>query len=140
MKKFFIQRFMSLNKFLIHLSKGKMGTSMGGQTVLILHTTGRKSGQVRAVPISYFRDDEKFFIIGSNWGQEKHASWYYNLKDNPRAALELTDEKISVDAHEAVGEEYIRLWQAAIERYPYYVGYQKNIERHIPIMVFKRTS
>lgn len=138
MKKFFIQAFMAFNTFLIRISGGRLGGSMGRQTVLILHTTGRKSGQPRAVPISYFRDGENFCIVGSNWGQEKNASWYFNLKDNPRAALEVNGEKISVLAHEAEGEEYARLWQIAIKRNPPYENYKKNVTRPIPIMVFKR--
>lgn len=137
MKKFLIQRFMAFNKFLIHTSGGRWGTSMAGQTVLILHTTGRKSGQLRTVPISYFRDGENYFILGSNWAQEKHASWYFNLKDNPRAALEVNGKKIHVVAREAEGEEYVRLWNAAVARYPTYEDYQKNVTRKIPIMLFE---
>jgi deazaflavin-dependent oxidoreductase (nitroreductase family) len=140
MKKFFIQRFMAFNTFLIRASKGRLGSKLGGQTVLILHTTGRKSGQPRAVPISYFRDGKNFFVIGSNWAQEKHASWYFNVKDNPRAALEVSGEKIPVLAHEAAGEEYARLWQIAVERYPSYQDYKKNVERHIPIIIFEPIS
>ena len=140
MKKFLIQRFMAFNTWLIHTSRGRLGTSMGGQTVLILHTTGRKSGQPRAVPISYFRDGEQYFIIGSNWAQEKHASWYFNLKDNPRAALEVNGEKISVVAREVEGEEYVRLWNAAVARYPYYAGYKKSVTRKIPIMLFEQVT
>ena len=122
MKKFFIQCFMIFTVWLIRISGGRIG----GKKVLTLHTTGRKSGQPRTVPISYFRDGENFFIVGSNWGQQKNASWYYNLKDNPRAMLEVNGEKISVLAREAQGEEYNRLWQAAIALNPHYVDYKKN--------------
>lgn len=128
---------MAFNTWLIHISGGRLGSSMGGQSVLVLHTTGRKSGQPRAVPIAYFRDGKNIFIIGSNWAQQKNASWYYNLKANPHAALEVDGEKISMLAYEADGEEYARLWQAAVKRYPTYESYKKNITRHIPIMVFE---
>ncbi len=134
MKKFFIQCFMAFTTWLIRMSKGRIG----GKKVLILHTTGRKSGQPRAVPISYFRDGENIFILGSNWAQPKHASWYFNLKNNPRAVLELNGEKISAVAHECEGEEYARLWKIAISRSPHYIDYQKKIERQIPIIVFKQ--
>lgn len=134
MKKFFIQRFMDFTTWLIRISKGRIG----GKKVLILHTIGRKSGQPRAVPISYFRDGENIFILGSNWAQPKHASWYFNLKDNPRVTLEINGEKISMLAQECEGEEYARLWKIATERSPHYIEYQKKMERHIPILLFKR--
>ncbi len=137
MKKFFIQLFMAFNRFIIRISRGRMGSNMGGQRVLILHTIGRKSGQPRAVPISYFRDGENFYIIGSNWAQEKHAAWYFNLKDQPQASLEVDGSKITVLAREVTGEEYTRLWQAAVKRYPPYLSYKENVTRHIPIMLFE---
>lgn len=138
MKKFLIKLFMSFNTWLIHVSGGRLGTQMGGQTVLILHTIGRKSGEPRAVPISYFANGEQYFILGSNWAQEKNASWYYNLKANPRAKLEVKGQEIQVLAHEADGEEYARLWNLAVKRYPFYVDYQKKVTRRIPIMVFDK--
>lgn len=137
MKNIFIHFFMAFNTFLIRISGGKLGTQMRKQKVLILHTTGRKTGQSRAVPIAYFREDKNFFIVGSNWGQEKHAHWYLNLKSNPQATLELAGEKIPTLVREAEGEEYARLWQMALEYNPNYAEYQKNIKRRIPIMVFE---
>lgn len=137
MKKFFIQCFMAFNTLLIRLSRGHLGSAMGGQTVLILHTVGRKSGQPRAVPIAYFRDGQNFFIIGSNWAQEKNASWYFNLKGQPQASLEVDGKKIPVLAREVQGEEYARLWQVAVDRHPFYLDYKKNITRHIPIILFE---
>ena len=140
MKKFLIQRFMAFNIWLIHISNGRLGTHMGGQTVLVLSTTGRKSGQVRAVPISYFRDGGRYFIVASNWAQKKNAAWYFNLKANPRATLEVDGETIPVLAYEAEGEEYTRLWNSATAKYPMYENYQKSVERRIPILVFESVT
>jgi deazaflavin-dependent oxidoreductase (nitroreductase family) len=137
MKNVFIKLFMAFNTFLIHISGGRVGSQLAGQTVLILHTIGRKSGQPRAIPISYFRDGENFFVIGSNWGQKKHAGWYFNLKSEPQASLELAGKKIPVLARDAEGDEYARLWKAAVARYPGYEDYQKTAARHIPIVVFE---
>lgn len=140
MKKFLIQRFMAFNTWLIRSSNGRLGTHMGGQTILVLSTTGRKSGEVRAVPISYFRDGVRYFIVASNWAQEKNAAWYFNLKANPRATLEVNGETIPVLAHEAEGEEYTRLWAVATSLYPTYKSYQKSVERRIPIMIFESAA
>lgn len=138
MKNFLIKCFMAFNTFLIRISGGRLGTQLSaGRRVLILHTVGRKSGQPRAIPILYFRDGENFFIVGSNWGREKHADWYFNLKNDPRAQLELAGKKIAVLARDATGDEFARLWKYATEQYPRYHDYQKNTTRSIPIVVFE---
>jgi deazaflavin-dependent oxidoreductase (nitroreductase family) len=105
-----------------------------------MHTTGRKTGQSRTVPISYFSDGDNFFVVGSNWGEPQNAGWYFNLKNNPHALLEISGKKISVVAHEADGDEYMRLWQIAVEKNPPYEEYKKNAGRHLPIMVFVPVS
>ncbi len=137
MKDFFIRIFMSINSFFLRLSRGRIGSKLGTQTVLILHTTGRKSGQDRAIPIAYFDYEGKYLIVASNWGKDKNAEWYLNLKKQPRAALEVKGKRIEVQSREAQGEEYDRLWKFATEKHPPYLDYQKMTTRHIPIMVFE---
>ncbi len=138
MKDLFIKWFMSINAFLLRLSRGRIGSRLGTQTVLILHTTGRKSGQDRAIPIAYFDYEGKYLIVASNWGKDKNAEWYLNLKKQPRATLEVKGKRIEVQSREAQGEEYNRLWKFATEKHPPYLDYQKMTTRHIPIMIFER--
>jgi len=137
MKDLFIQWFMSLNAFLINISRGRIGSKLGTQTILLLHTTGRKSGLERVIPIAYFDYEGKYLIVASNWGKEKNADWYLNLKKQPRAALEVKGKRIEVQSREALDEEYDRLWKFATEHHPPYLDYQKMTRRHIPIMVFE---
>ncbi len=137
MKDFFIKLFMGINAFLIRLTNGRIGGKLGTQTILLLETTGRKSGQPRVVPIAYFFHEGKYLIVASNWGKEKQAAWYLNLKKNPRATLTVSGKKIPVESHEAQGGEYDRLWKFATERNPPYSEYQKMTTRKIPIMVFQ---
>src|SRR5512139_755810 len=137
MKDLFIKLFMSVNAFLIRLTKGRIGGKLTTQTILLLETTGRKSGQPREIPIAYFFYEGKYLIVESNWGKDKHADWYLNLKNNPRAALIVNGQRIPVEAYEAQGEEYTRLWKFATERHPPYLDYQKMTSRKIPIMVFE---
>ncbi len=137
MKDFFIKLFMDLNAFLIRLTHGRIGGRLGTQTILLLETTGRKSGQPREVPIAYFFHDGDYLIVASNWGKDRNAAWYLNLKKNPRAVLTVNGKKISVEAHEAQGDEYARLWKFATERHPPYLQYQSMTSRHIPVMVFQ---
>jgi deazaflavin-dependent oxidoreductase (nitroreductase family) len=138
MKDIFIKWFMSINTLLLRLSRGRIGSQLGTQTILVLHTLGRKSGRDRAIPIAYFDYEGRYLIVASNWGKDKQADWYLNLKRDPRARLEIKGKIISVVAREAQGEEYDRLWKFAIERNPPYLEYQKMTTRHIPIMVFER--
>ncbi len=137
---FFLKLFMNLNIFLIRLSRGRIGSKLGTQTVLLLHTTGRKSGQDRAIPIAYFDYEGKYLIVASNWGKDKNADWYLNLKKQPRAVLEVKGKRIEVQSREATGEEYDRLWKFATEHHPPYLDYQKMTTRHIPIMLFEPVS
>jgi F420H(2)-dependent quinone reductase len=140
MKDFFIKLFMSLNSLLIRLSRGRLGSKLGTQSVLILVTVGRRSGQERAIPIAYFDYEDKYLIVASNWGKDKNADWYLNLKKEPHARLEINGKTVSVVAREAQGEEYDRLWKFATERHPPYLDYQKRTTRHIPIMVFEQAD
>ncbi|MEJ2748563.1 MAG: nitroreductase family deazaflavin-dependent oxidoreductase [Anaerolineae bacterium] len=140
MKDIFIKWFMAINTLLLRLSRGRIGSKLGAQTILILHTIGRKSGQDRAIPIAYFDYEDHYLIVASNWGKDKQANWYLNLKKDPRARLEIKGKIIPVTAHEAQGGEYDRLWKFATERHPPYLAYQKMTTRHIPIMVFEPVS
>jgi F420H(2)-dependent quinone reductase len=137
MKNTLIKWFMSINSLLIRLSRGRIGSKLGTQTILILHTVGRTSGEERAIPIAYFDYEGKFLIVASNWGKDQNANWYLNLKKAPQARLEIQGKFVSVVAREAQGEEYDRLWKFATERNPPYLDYQKMTTRHIPIMVFE---
>ena len=140
MQNIFLKWFMSINTFIIRISRGRVGAKLGTQTILILHTTGRKSGQPRSVPIAYFRDGENFFIVASNWGKDTDADWVFNLRADPHATIELDGRTIPVTAREAEGDEYSRLWKYASEHNPPYLDYQKMTARHIPIVMFTPTA
>ena len=138
MKDIFIKCFMSINVLLLRLSRGQIGSKLGTQTILVLHTIGRKSGQDRAIPIAYFNYEGYYLIVASNWGKDRQADWYFNLQKDPHARLEIKGKDISVVAHEAQGDEYDRLWKFATEHHSPYLEYQKMTTRRIPIMVFKQ--
>ena len=137
MKNILIKWFMTINAFLIKISNGKIGGKLGTQTILILHTTGRKSGQPRSIPIAYFFHEGKYLIVESNWGKDNHADWYFNLQKQPRASIEVNGRIIKVNASFAEGEEYTHLWEYVTKKHPPYLDYQKMTERKIPIVVFE---
>jgi deazaflavin-dependent oxidoreductase (nitroreductase family) len=137
MKDTLIKLFMSFNAFLIRLTNGRIGGRLGSQTILLLETIGRKTGQPRVIPIAYFFHEGKYLIVASNWGKDKDADWYLNLLKNPRAKLTVNGKTISVESHTAQGDEYARLWKFAAEKHPPYLNYQRMTTRHIPIVVFQ---
>ena len=137
MKNTFIKWFMTINTFLIRSTRGRIGSKLGKQTILILNTIGRKSGQPRSIPIAYFFHEGKYLLVESNWGMDYHADWYFNLQKQPQASIEVKGQVIIVNASFAEGEEYTRLWSYVTEKYPPYLEYQKMIERKISIVVFE---
>jgi deazaflavin-dependent oxidoreductase (nitroreductase family) len=137
MKKFFIKAFMALNTFIIRASQGRLGTLLASQTVLLLHSVGRRTGQHYITPISYFKADGYYFLVGSNWGRPHNAAWYYNLLEQPRTVIEIRGKQIPVVTHEVFGSEYDCLWKQALKRYPPYIHYKRKLRRHIPIVVLQ---
>ncbi len=116
---------------------GRIGSKLGSQTILILHTVGRKSGQPRSIPIAYFDYEDHYLIVASNWGKDRHADWYLNLRKQPRTTIEVKGKTIPVRTREAGGEEYTRLWNFAAQKHPPYLDYQKMTTRRIPIIVLE---
>lgn len=137
MKNNLIKWFMKINAFLIHISRGWIGSNLGTQTILLLETIGRKTGQPRVIPIAYFLHEGRYLIVASNWGKDHEADWYLNLLKTPRAKLTVHGKTLPVEAHPAQGDEYARLWAFATQKHPPYLNYQKMTSRHIPIVVFQ---
>lgn len=140
MKDVLIKWFMRINAFLIRATNGRVGGKLGTQTILLLETTGRKSGEPHAIPIAYFLHEGKYLIVESNWGKDNHADWYLNLKKNPRAVLQVNGQRINAVAHDADGEEYNRLWKFATQKHPPYLQYQTMTKRRIPVVVCQPTN
>jgi len=128
---------MAINTFAIRVSRGRIGSQLGTQAILLLHSRGKISGKQHITPIAYFQIEGYYFLVGSNWGREQNAGWYHNLMMEPRTIVEVKGEKIPVEASPAVGQEYDRLWNYAIEHHPPYLHYQEMTKRHIPIVVLK---
>ena len=120
---------------LYRATDGRVGGRFLGGPVLLLNTTGRKSGQRRTTPLLYVMDGEDFVIIASNGGAPKHPAWYLNLKANPDATVEIEGRETRVRAEEASPEDKGRLWQKMVEMYSGYDGYQRKAEREIPLLV-----
>lgn len=123
-----------LDKPILMLSRGRYSMSPG-QPILLLVSTGAKSGKRRATPLLYLRDGERVVVIASNGGRPRHPSWYYNLRANPTATVYLDGHVRRYTAREVQGEERAALWNRAVEYFAGFNLYEQRTTRHIPIMV-----
>jgi deazaflavin-dependent oxidoreductase (nitroreductase family) len=105
--------------------------------VLLLTTTGRKSGKEHTVPLLYLPDGEDFVVVGSNGGTATHPAWWLNLSTNPEAVVEIGDRKLRVRAEKASPEENERLWKELVAMYRSYEDYRRRTDREIPVVRLK---
>jgi deazaflavin-dependent oxidoreductase (nitroreductase family) len=111
-----------------------------GSTILLLTTTGRRSGEPRTTPLIYAEDGDRYVIVASKGGAPEHPGWYENLAKSPDVELQVREEVFPARARTAEGEERERLWRKANEVWPHYDEYQTRTEREIPVVVLERTS
>lgn len=103
---------------------------------LLLTTTGRKSGEPRALPLIYGRAGDSYVVIASKGGMPTHPVWYLNLEAKPECELQVAAKHLRARARVAEGDERERIWDEMVEIYPPYVDYQKNATgRTIPVVV-----
>ena len=117
---------------------GERGYRWRGTEILLLTTTGRRSGRERTMPLIHRAHDGRWVVVASKGGWPANPSWYENLLANPDATIQLKDEIIPVRASTAEGEERARLWSLMTEVWPDYDAYQARTEREIPVVVLSR--
>jgi len=126
-----------LNVPVYRLSGGRIGGKVGEGPVLLLTTTGRKSGEPRTAPILYLAHGDAMILIDTNGGNEKLPAWSHNLKAMPRAEVEIGRRKLAVKARVAVGAERDELWRAAVAQYSGFDEYVEWLERTPSVWVLE---
>src|SRR4051812_8069387 len=123
---------------LFRASGRRLGTHLGGVTVLFLHHFGAKSGVERISPLLYIEDGDNLAIIASKGGHVKNPAWYYNLKAHADVRVEMRGGVKNVRARQAEGAERERIWKKAASVWPDYDNYAKRApHRQIPVMVLE---
>jgi deazaflavin-dependent oxidoreductase (nitroreductase family) len=117
---------------------GKVGGRFAGAPMLLLSTTGAKSGQQRTTPLVYLPDGERFIIFASKGGAPQHPSWYHNLVAHPDTVVEVGTETIPVTATVITGEERDRLYATQAGLRPAFGEYQEKTSRRIPVIALQR--
>lgn len=102
--------------------------------VLLLTTTGRRSGLRRTVPLQFFADGDDMVVVAANSGMATHPAWYLNLKSEPEALVELGGESVPVHAEEMSEAETESFWKVVLRRAPDYSRYPERTDRRIPMV------
>ena len=131
------------NRQIIQEFRANGGETSGpfkGRPLLLLTTTGAKSGEERTTPLVYTKDADRVVVIASMGGAPKHPAWYLNLSANPEVTVEIGTEKFGARASVAEGADRDRLYAAQAAMMPAFTEYQQKTTRRIPVVVFERTS
>jgi deazaflavin-dependent oxidoreductase (nitroreductase family) len=119
-------------------NEGRVGGPFEGAPVLLLTTTGAKSGQRRTTPVMYLPDGDRMVVFASKGGAPANPAWYHNLVTNPSASVEVGDETLDVNAVVTSGEERRRLFEKQADRYPQFADYERKTTREIPVIALER--
>jgi deazaflavin-dependent oxidoreductase (nitroreductase family) len=119
-------------------NEGKVGGQFEGAPMLLLHTTGAKSGSPRVNPLVYQADGDRLVIFGSAAGAPANPDWYHNLVANPEVTVEVGTETIPLRARVAEGEEHQQLWTRQKEMMPGFADYETRTTRQIPVIILER--
>jgi deazaflavin-dependent oxidoreductase (nitroreductase family) len=116
---------------------GKVGGPFEGSPVLLLHTTGAKSGQPRVNPVMYQDIGDGVAVFASKGGAPTNPDWYHNLLAHPRTSAEIGTGTVQVVAREAEGAERDRIWEAQKRDYPGFADYERKTTRQIPVIILE---
>ena len=126
-----------LNVPLYRASGGRLGGRVNRAPVLLLTTTGRRSGQKRTAPVVYLEDGERLVVINTNAGNEKVPAWSLNLAADPKAEVEVGRRRLQVVARFAEGEERTELWRRHNEQYSGFDEYEAELDREPKVIVLE---
>jgi deazaflavin-dependent oxidoreductase (nitroreductase family) len=118
-------------------------TAVGGPGVLptlLLFTRGRKSGEIRTLPLIYGKSGQSYVVIASKGGAPQHPAWYLNLQQDPECEIQVAHDRFRVRARTSTGAERVALWQQLVAIYPPYSDYQAATSRQIPVVVLEPSA
>jgi len=130
----------TLHRLLYRCSSGRMGTTLRGGPVLLLTTTGRKTGQERTWPLCYLRLGDEIVLVASGGGGMRHPAWYLNLRANPCVRVQLGERTSTMVARCAEKADRPWLWERFVRRYPVCAAYQRKSGRELPVVILRRET
>jgi deazaflavin-dependent oxidoreductase (nitroreductase family) len=121
-------------------NEGKVGGMFAGAPLLLLTTTGAKSGQPRIAPLAYTTDNGRWVVIASKGGAPTHPDWFHNVRANPEVKVEVGKETFPARATVPEGAERQRLFEQMAAKMPNFAEYQRNTTRKLPVIVLERAG
>jgi deazaflavin-dependent oxidoreductase (nitroreductase family) len=118
-------------------NEGRVGGNFAGAPMVLLHTTGARTGEERVNPLMYLPDGDRVVVFASKGGAPNNPDWYHNLVANPEVTIELGTETRAATARVAGPDERDRLYDEQAKRYPQFAGYQQRTTRRIPVVVLE---
>ncbi len=119
---------------------GKVGGEWEGTPLLLLTTTGAKSGERRTTPMAYLPDGDRLFVWASNGGSPTHPDWYHNLVAHPHVTIEVGTETFEAIAVATADAEPDRLWTQGVAVYPQLAEAQAKTTRQVPVIALSRQA
>lgn len=116
---------------------GKVGGQFDGAPLLLLHTTGARTGQERVNPVMYRTDGDRLVVFASKAGADTNPDWFHNLRAHPRVTVEVGTETREAVARVADDSERTRLWEAQKSEWPGFAGYEQRTGRQIPVVILE---
>lgn len=117
---------------------GKVGGMFEGAPLLLLHTTGAKTGKERIAPLAYRREGDDLVVFASKAGAPTHPDWYHNLVANPNVSVEVGTETFDARARVAEGSERDEIWARQKAAISNFAEYERKTDRQIPVIVLER--
>ena len=118
-------------------NQGRVGGQFEGAPLLLLHSTGAKSGQERVHPMMYQAVGDGFAVFASKAGADTNPDWYHNLRAHPQARIEVGTETLDVTARVLDAEERAPIWEKQKARYPGFADYETKTDRVIPVVMLE---
>jgi deazaflavin-dependent oxidoreductase (nitroreductase family) len=135
------RQFLLVHRWLYQHTGGRIGHSLLLQRTLLLTTTGRKTGLLRAQPLTYFRHPSGvLFVVASNWSNDNSPAWYLNILSHPQVQVQLKRDTFAATARPADPAERTTLWPWLVARAPVFGRYQAVTAREIPLVLLERAD
>lgn len=125
---------LTIHVFLYRRTDGRLGGRIQNLDVLLLTTTGHRTGKRRTTPLGYFEAEGSYVIIASNGGSDRNPGWFHNLKNNPVAWIQIRERQQEIRARIAGPNDRAPLWRRLLELAPSYENYAKRARREIPVV------
>ncbi len=123
------------------MTKGRLLGELEGMPVIILSTTGRKSGKKRSTVLtSPVLDEDRIVLVASYGGDDRHPKWFLNLRDDPDVGVTIAGHQRLMRGRVASEEEQAELWPRVVDAYPGYAAYQQRTAREIPLVILESTT